>query len=285
VIRKAVAGAVGMVVLALAGGCAAGSDDVASLTGGAGGEGQAVDQTQAAQEYYDCLTDIGIAAVMEPWDSGEINVRLSDEGHMFMVSAPGWQQAGGDVSLAEQDAWQSAHEGVYGLMWDGEDRDAEFEECYTSTGYIAPGFEYDAEQEFRTEQVFANVTNTWIACARAHGLPNLPDVAATREEYDWPEVELPGEMTPDTLRDLFDACPQATEETVRQTEELHSAQILAAQIVFTGLAEALDADLNAEGERAQRLNELQTIYSETVGEVWGRYTAPAPQDRGRGRAS
>jgi hypothetical protein len=213
-----------------------GSPEAADDAGASGGQSssasptQAPDQRLTAEAYYSCLLDAGLPAELQPVDpeAADGAVLVSFGPHSVLQAVPGkgaavslGEDGYGPISEEEQQAFFDAHSDpdTYGLVVDGMDYSADFERCYTESGYFEPPRVSEGERQ-RQNQLVADATNTWIACAREHGLPDLADVAARTDDPDYyPAVHLPLTMAEDDLRALLDDCPNFDEDATREAYE------------------------------------------------------------------
>ncbi|MDR1294813.1 MAG: hypothetical protein LBK59_07635 [Bifidobacteriaceae bacterium] len=225
----AAAAAVGAVIV---GGCNdGGQGDVASLesagpSGEASGSGDATAsaQRQGAEAFYACLTDAGLPAVLNPVDdsdNGDAAVGWETD-HTVMERIPGQFSGvsggeGGAASQEDADAFFAQGEDTYGLVVDGVDHTAQYQQCHESSGYVQPEYPRDPAEEAKQRQASVDATNEWIACARENGYPDLADVQVSSTEPDqWPQATLPLSTTADQLRALLEVCPNFDEDQARE---------------------------------------------------------------------
>jgi hypothetical protein len=262
------------------GGCSdSGGEDVASL-GDAGPSASASTQRLAAEAYHSCLVDAGLPAEIFPVNTDEpdgdawvsfgaaetVQV-IPGEGGMTSVSSEGAGGSGGGSGITEEEreAFLEAHQDPesFGLLVDGVDRSADFERCYTESGYTEPEFTADPAAQALFNTRIAEATNTWIACARENGYPDLSDVAASSEDPDYyPNVELPSTITEEALRALLDACPNFDAEAWGEMLDAQSTGTMTEANIPTDPAisiaqppESMNGDAAAT-ERWEKLNEI-----------------------------
>jgi hypothetical protein len=286
------------------GGCTEDTDDVATLADGAtprtasptasrpasapateGGQGAAspaepappapaedydAAQADAAYEFVACLTAAEVPAeVIENPGSGAI-VWPKGTGWIYTLSEDFSQRGGAndgkELTPEEQQAFARAHEGANALVIDGEDLSAAWDECRTSSGYFLYDPPADPAVELLEKQAIVQSTNTWAACARGNGYPDLGDVTAVADNYaTWPWLYLPSEMTPQELRELLYSCSLVGEGTLRASVDSEDARWVEPMIGFTG-QEAVAASSEPHPD-AEHLGELRRILEDAMAEA------------------
>ncbi len=207
----------GLAALALAGLAACTSDDHSLPSLGGSQASQANDLVAIAKSFSDCLTDAGIEVDLQANGEGEQTiVYISGDSVMFRYAdGSGGASTAVELTPAQQelqDEFFSSPSADPALIVDGVDRSEAFIACLDKSGYDpqkAYGEQsYQMDPEAVARQVEAN--NTWAACARENGYPNLKDsiMPTDMSSYEfWPNLTLPGDITADALRQLLAACP------------------------------------------------------------------------------
>jgi hypothetical protein len=220
-----VAAIVALVVALSVSGCAgSGDDDVATLRAGRTQETPASVQRQGADALYGCLTDAGLPATLVVQDDGNALIDWKSEGVDILGNTPegGFSVPGksGEFDPEVEQAFWDTYGDAYGLVIDGIDHSTTWQSCYESSGYTDPYRAVDPVDELKTKQAIAEVTNTWIACARENGMPQLEDVTAVADGWKTsPNAVIPLSTTVAELRELLTACPNVDEDQIRRQME------------------------------------------------------------------
>jgi len=164
-----------------------------------------------AKSYYDCMMDAGIDVELTANTQGALTVVSFKHNHFIEWQIP---DGGSGMSMPTdnpQDSvtWSmdaSQHRGEYYLSIDGVDRSDDFATCLKESGYndneASGPIVVDPEQIAQA----VTVANTWTACARENGWPDIADIAVP-DSIDDVAVHIPASITEDQLRQLLDACP------------------------------------------------------------------------------
>lgn len=153
----------------------------------------------ASSEYrlFQCLVGAGVPV---EWSDEQGSSGLRVSGGDFV-----WTFPNTDGGLAE-------------LRIDGVDYSQAFAACLGSSGYDPTTVSNDTSREMQEKQTQVSVNNTWAACARSHGYPNLADStpAVADGEKTTPIVLLPATITKWQLGSLLLVCPNYTEQSSSQ---------------------------------------------------------------------
>jgi hypothetical protein len=189
------------------------------------------DQGLRAEAFYSCLLEAGLPATINRLEwTGDAEVDFEREGHDTMLVIPrqsGFLWAGksggedGQFDPAEQALWQQhVDDPSYFLVIDGVDHSDVLESCLQDSGYVDPGHDTDPAEELADKQPIAEATNTWIACAREHGMPDLEDPTVQADNYaTYPAAVIPLSTTAQELRALLEVCPNFDEDQARRQRE------------------------------------------------------------------
>ena len=163
-----------------------------------------------AKSYYDCMTDAGIEVELKANSQGSWTIVTFKGNHLVQFKYPdGYGGAG--MSLPTDDPNSNItldmhqHPDPF-LTIDGVDHSQDFIRCVTTTGYNDNQAEGPATSNPEQIQQAVAVANTWAACARDNGWPDIADIAVP-DSIDDVAVHLPSSITEDQLRQLLDACP------------------------------------------------------------------------------
>jgi hypothetical protein len=183
-------------------------------------------QTELVTALVDCLTQEGVPVeVHHDAELGWDDYTFTDGDlilHAQPPDGPGFSfRALDQAGLDGIDERLAAIADEYYLSIDDVDYSAAWRQCHLATDYSPPPTVMaDPSKELREKQEVAEATNNWIACARANGWPNLPDVTAVADGYaTFVVVKLPASITATQLRDLLKACPRFDPELASAANE------------------------------------------------------------------
>ncbi|MDR2114275.1 MAG: hypothetical protein LBO75_03230 [Bifidobacteriaceae bacterium] len=247
--------------------------------------GGAAEQETAAKSYYDCLTEAGLPAVLEPQRDGQAWVGFDTDHPVIQCDSEHGcgVQANGKVSdevaqvlqtrLAEleREAVDESGELVRPVLWIGDQDYSEgFSRCLSLSGYRDPepvGADLTEESESIRRKLDAGVK--WAVCARENGFPEIADPfppdgqePSTREAV----VLLPYDITEDQLRALVEACPPFDVNAHRLYDEsLEDGTDDMVPVIDPRIEIALPGgpDSDPTPEEAERIERLTTILGET----------------------
>lgn len=283
---RACLGVVAVVAAVIVGGCTEGEDGAGGDAPSSSDPGQQEPsdretpsretsaQRTAAEAYHACLVEAGLPAQIDPVDDGDAagDAFVTFGDHHVLQSIPGLSDTVSEgntvedpISDEDQLAFFESHKDpdTFGLLVDGVDYSADFERCFTESSYSEPDFRLNPAEQERQIQGVLDATNTWIACARENGYPDLSDVAASSEDPDYyPNVELPSTITEEALRALLDACPNFDAEAWGEMLDAQSTGTMTEANIPTDPAisiaqppESMNGDAAAT-ERWEKLNEI-----------------------------
>jgi len=220
------AGSLGL--LAVTAGCAASPPEVSTLaTTGSPVDAAAPEaQREAAEAMYTCLTEAELPAEifrleeysLIQWNAMEVEtyILFSEPGFAIQgIPSMKYRKEIDDTKWQEFD--KNLDPDVPKLVIDDVDHSEAYIACREQTGYVTPNPSWNPGAELEQKQALTDVTNQWIACARDHGFPSLPDIAGPVAD-EWqtnPRATLPLSTTEDQLVALIADCPVFDEERAR----------------------------------------------------------------------
>ena len=197
--------------------CQGADPSVVTLLDGSKQRSAVATQRDGALQFQYCLESVGIQA--EVWEVDRNNATVA----LMVDRAVAWNPIDGvwtsfeDLDGSDMDSASkrfieevaSSDPHAPRLMVAGVDRSDDYARCFIESGYSAAQFTFDPKDELKKKQLVAQLSNDWAACARAHGYPQISDVAPpVADGYETqPTVELPVTMTPELLESLLKACP------------------------------------------------------------------------------
>jgi hypothetical protein len=233
-------GVVAVVAAVIVGGCTEGEDGAGGDAPSSSDPGQQEPsdretpsretsaQRTAAEAYHACLVEAGLPAQIDPVDDGDAagDAFVTFGDHHVLQSIPGLSDTVSEgntvedpISDEDQLAFFESHKDpdTFGLLVDGVDYSADFERCFTESSYSEPDFRLNPAEQERQIQGVLDATNTWIACARENGYPDLADIPDSSGDTDfYPTAELPATIDEPALRALLEACPTFDEDAQRE---------------------------------------------------------------------
>ncbi|MDR1427132.1 MAG: hypothetical protein LBJ08_05175 [Bifidobacteriaceae bacterium] len=219
------------------GACGA-DDDVASLSGSAGGsEGES--QAARAATLVACLHEGGVPATLVDYDKHQKDIGFDKENPYAIGygDGSGASFVGRDVTTDEQWAAVERHQGELVMRYDPASGEAMIDpdapapdatipppagfarhpylfigdadhtdlliECLRESDYTPPVYQVDPAEELEQEQRTAGAGVQWAACARDNGFPDVkdPDAPLADNNETTPTVLLPASITEPQLRD------------------------------------------------------------------------------------
>jgi hypothetical protein len=228
--------------LAVLGGCAQETPEVATMTtatttASASGSGSAAASPSLTAEevagepieaLWDCLRDAELPVVVGE-ESAVPGHLVWEEGHRIMVryedgstDAANVEEIDEETRLEFWGADQDPDTGEYlaGLWVDGTEYTDIWVGCWDTSGYTVPEIEIDEGALLSARQAAADSINDWIACARYNGMPDLADVSAQADNDDqYPVLFLPLSTDPEFLRGLLEVCPVFDEELAKLQQD------------------------------------------------------------------
>jgi len=190
--------------------CSDTGSEVATLATAGASATPTSQQRQGAESLYSCLQQAGIPVELKPQENGDAWVGFAVDGKDSVLSTrpDGWTWAAGAAAEADNEAAFGDHLGDYWLEINGSDKSAIWQQCNESSKYADPDTAADPVEELKSKQAIVDATNAWVDCARAHGFPDLQDVAAATDNWEpYPRADLPLDTTVEDLTDLLKVCP------------------------------------------------------------------------------
>jgi hypothetical protein len=137
-----------------------------------------------------------LAPLVAPYDPALAGVMEGD-----------WETGGGAI-VGDQDSLAPEGGPRYLIIGEADHTDA-FTRCLDESGYAEPNPAADPAEELRAKQRIAKASAEWAECARRNGYPGVkdPDPPKADDFETSPAVLLPGEITPQALRELLVGCP------------------------------------------------------------------------------
>jgi hypothetical protein len=197
-----------------------------SVGGGTQGTG-AVDLEEAAQAFYNCLSDADLPVEYDQAiDGRSIMVTFDDEVPAMWVGKGGAVGLTSAVPDAEVQAFfaqvYQVSEGAPAdsafdpadlepfLQVDGVDHSETWTRCLDSSGYDENAIWDTVDKSVVMDaynQSTVEASNEWAKCARENGHPTVIDAHMPQSDSEYPTALLPASITEDQLRQLLEVCP------------------------------------------------------------------------------
>jgi len=181
---------------------------------------------ESAKTYYDCMRDDGIDVELTYNDHGELALVKFTGDHSVIQRDENGAMSLNSVNhpLSDQvvNEIMSDTSRTPALVIDGIDHSDAYTTCLAESGFDPwPSWETLVSPSPAAIALQVQANNTWAACARENGWPNLEDSIMPTDPDDgsWPYIFLPSTMTEDQLRQLLDACPNFDPEKQEQLQD------------------------------------------------------------------